>query len=165
MSNHIFNKLFIQKVIKVINSTGGLRALFYYLFNVVLGKQRPNNRLAPPTSPSPRSATVIIALLSMASHTVFPISLARRYRKSQRNVLTWCLFFLYTKRSSLASSRTFGRSFFLDTFMYRVNDASCSVAEQWEIKKVLLRERKRHTARRVMSTHSVVLSWLTPPPP
>ena len=33
-------------------------------------------------------------------------------------------------------------------------------------KKVLLRERKRHTARRVVvSTHSVVLSWLTPPPP
>ena len=32
-------------------------------------------------------------------------------------------------------------------------------------KKVLLRERKRHTARRVGSTHSVVLSWLTPPPP
>ena len=30
-------------------------------------------------------------------------------------------------------------------------------------KKVLLRERKRHTARRVVSTHSVVLSWLTPP--
>ena len=32
-------------------------------------------------------------------------------------------------------------------------------------KKVLLRERKRHTARRVVTTHSVVLSWLTPPPP
>ena len=32
-------------------------------------------------------------------------------------------------------------------------------------KKVLLRERKRHTARHVVSTHSVVLSWLTPPPP
>ena len=31
-------------------------------------------------------------------------------------------------------------------------------------KKVLLRERKRHTTRRVLSTHSVVLSWLTPPP-
>ena len=31
-------------------------------------------------------------------------------------------------------------------------------------KKVLLRERKRHTARRVVSTHSVVLSWLPPPP-
>ena len=31
-------------------------------------------------------------------------------------------------------------------------------------KKVLLRERKRHTARRVVTTHSVVLSWLTPPP-
>ena len=31
-------------------------------------------------------------------------------------------------------------------------------------KKVLLRERKRHTACRVVSTHSVVLSWLTPPP-
>ena len=30
-------------------------------------------------------------------------------------------------------------------------------------KKVLLRERKRHTARRVVSTHSDVLSWLTPP--
>ena len=28
-------------------------------------------------------------------------------------------------------------------------------------KKVLLRERKRHTTRRVVSTHSVVLSWLT----
>ena len=32
-------------------------------------------------------------------------------------------------------------------------------------KKVLLRERKRHTARRVVSTHSVILSWLNPPPP
>ena len=32
-------------------------------------------------------------------------------------------------------------------------------------KKVLLRERKRHTACRVVTTHSVVLSWLTPPPP
>ena len=32
-------------------------------------------------------------------------------------------------------------------------------------KKGLLRERKRHTARRVLSTHSVVLSWLTPHPP
>ena len=32
-------------------------------------------------------------------------------------------------------------------------------------KKVLLRERKRHTARRVASTPYVVLSWLTPPPP
>ena len=33
-------------------------------------------------------------------------------------------------------------------------------------KKVLLRERKRHTARcRVVTTHSVVLSWLIPPPP
>ena len=32
-------------------------------------------------------------------------------------------------------------------------------------KKVLLRERKRHTACRVVSTHSVVLSWLNPPPP
>ena len=31
-------------------------------------------------------------------------------------------------------------------------------------KKVLLRECKRHTARRVVSTHSVVQSWLTPPP-
>ena len=31
-------------------------------------------------------------------------------------------------------------------------------------KKVLLHERKRHTARHVVSTHSVVLSWLTPPP-
>ena len=31
-------------------------------------------------------------------------------------------------------------------------------------KKVLLRECKRHTARRVVSTHSVVLSWLTLPP-
>ena len=31
-------------------------------------------------------------------------------------------------------------------------------------KKVLLRERKRHTACRVVSTHSVVLSWLTPLP-
>ena len=30
-------------------------------------------------------------------------------------------------------------------------------------KKVLLRERKRHTARHVASTHYVVLSWLTPP--
>ena len=30
-------------------------------------------------------------------------------------------------------------------------------------KKVLLRERKRHTACRVVSTHSVVVSWLTPP--
>ena len=30
-------------------------------------------------------------------------------------------------------------------------------------KKVLLCERKRHTARHVVSTHSVVLSWLTPP--
>ena len=30
-------------------------------------------------------------------------------------------------------------------------------------KKVLLRERKRHTARCVVSTHSVVLTWLTPP--
>ena len=32
-------------------------------------------------------------------------------------------------------------------------------------KKVLLRERKRHTARRVVSTPSVVLSRLTPPRP
>ena len=32
-------------------------------------------------------------------------------------------------------------------------------------KKVLLRERKRLTARRVVGTHSVVLSWLTPPTP
>ena len=32
-------------------------------------------------------------------------------------------------------------------------------------KKVLLRERKRHTACRVASTSYVVLSWLTPPPP
>ena len=32
-------------------------------------------------------------------------------------------------------------------------------------KKVLLRERKRHTARHVASTPYVVLSWLTPPPP
>ena len=34
-------------------------------------------------------------------------------------------------------------------------------------KKVLLRECKRHTACRVVSTHSVVLSWLNPtlPPP
>ena len=31
-------------------------------------------------------------------------------------------------------------------------------------KKVLLRERKRHTARHVGSTPYVVLSWLTPPP-
>ena len=30
-------------------------------------------------------------------------------------------------------------------------------------KKVLLRECKRHTACHVVSTHSVVLSWLTPP--
>ena len=30
-------------------------------------------------------------------------------------------------------------------------------------KKVLLREHKRHTARRVVTTHSVVLSWLTSP--
>ena len=30
-------------------------------------------------------------------------------------------------------------------------------------KKVLLRERKRHTARRVVSTHSVLLPWLPPP--
>ena len=30
-------------------------------------------------------------------------------------------------------------------------------------KKVLLRERKRHTACRAVSTHSVALSWLTPP--
>ena len=41
------------------------------------------------------------------------------------------------------------------------------VFKRWKItknKKVLLRERKRHTARcRVVSTHSVVLSWLTPP--
>ena len=32
-------------------------------------------------------------------------------------------------------------------------------------KKVLLRERKRHTAHRVVSTHAVVLYWLTPPLP
>ena len=31
--------------------------------------------------------------------------------------------------------------------------------------QVLLRERKRHTARHVASTPYVVLSWLTPPPP
>ena len=30
-------------------------------------------------------------------------------------------------------------------------------------KKVLLRERKRHTARRVVSTHSVVLTGYPPP--
>ena len=38
------------------------------------------------------------------------------------------------------------------------------VAQKWN-KKVLLRERKRHTARHVASTSYVVLSWLTHPSP
>ena len=43
----------------------------------------------------------------------------------------------------------------------------CGTFPRWfsNYEKVLLRERKRHTARHVVSTHSVVLSWLTPHPP
>ena len=38
---------------------------------------------------------------------------------------------------------------------------ACISSKNRQQKKVLLRERKRHTVRRVVSTHSVVLSWLT----
>ena len=38
------------------------------------------------------------------------------------------------------------------------------MVKNWSNKKVLLRERKRHTARRVVSTPSVVLTGYPPPP-
>ena len=41
----------------------------------------------------------------------------------------------------------------------------CKKGNHAENKKVLLRERKRHTARRVVSTPSVILPGYPPPPP
>ena len=56
------------------------------------------------------------------------------------------------------------KSIFIFTFFSTsLPDMVLNFRFRCEYKKVLLCERKRHTARRVMSTHSVVLSWLTPP--
>ena len=56
------------------------------------------------------------------------------------------------------------KSIFIFTFFSTsLPDMVLNFRFRCEYKKVLLRERKRHTARRVVSTHSVVLSWLTPP--
>ena len=47
--------------------------------------------------------------------------------------------------------------------LWQNNHMYIEAGEIRQNKKVLLRERKRHNARRVVTTHSVVLSWLTPP--